>query len=59
MKSDNLHESVLVNEVVEALHIEKARKYIDSTVGNGGHTLEILKAGEGFWELIWIRKCWQ
>jgi 16S rRNA (cytosine1402-N4)-methyltransferase len=44
MKSE-LHESVLVNEVVEALHIEKARKYIDATVGNGGHSLEILKGG--------------
>jgi len=45
MKNDNLHESVLVGEVVEALHIEKARKYIDATVGNGGHTLAILESG--------------
>jgi len=44
MKSE-VHESVLVNEVVEALHIEKTRKYIDATVGNGGHALEILKEG--------------
>ena len=41
----NYHESVLLGEVVEALHIEKTRKYIDATVGNGGHTLEILKQG--------------
>ena len=27
------------------MHIEKARKYIDATVGNGGHALEILKEG--------------
>ena len=51
MKSE-LHESVLVQEVLQALHIsnksehfEKARKYIDATVGNGGHALEILKKG--------------
>jgi 16S rRNA (cytosine1402-N4)-methyltransferase len=42
---NNYHESVLVKETVEALHIEKARKYIDATVGNGGHSLEILKEG--------------
>jgi 16S rRNA (cytosine1402-N4)-methyltransferase len=42
---NNLHESVLTKEVIEALHIEKAHKYIDATVGNGGHTLQILKEG--------------
>jgi len=41
----NLHESVLVKEVLEALHIKKTGKYIDATLGNGGHTLEILKSG--------------
>jgi 16S rRNA (cytosine1402-N4)-methyltransferase len=45
MRNNNYHESVLVKEVLEALHVEKARKYIDATVGNGGHTLEILKNG--------------
>jgi len=40
-----LHESIMVREAVEALHIEKARKYIDATVGNGGHALEILGRG--------------
>jgi 16S rRNA (cytosine1402-N4)-methyltransferase len=41
----NLHESVLVEEVIGALHIEKGHKYIDCTEGNGGHTLEILRLG--------------
>lgn len=36
---------MLVKEVVEALHINKAHKYIDCTTGNGGHALEILKMG--------------
>lgn len=42
---DNLHESVLIKETVEALHIEKDGKYIDATLGNAGHSLEILKSG--------------
>lgn len=42
---NNYHETVLVKEVVEALHIQKGGKYIDATLGNGGHTLEILKLG--------------
>lgn len=42
---NNLHESVLIKETVEALHIEKDGKYIDATLGNAGHSLEILKNG--------------
>jgi 16S rRNA (cytosine1402-N4)-methyltransferase len=45
MNNDAYHESVLVSEVIESLHIEKTRKYIDATLGNGGHALEILKRG--------------
>ncbi len=41
----NYHETVLVNEVIEALHIKNQANYIDATLGNGGHTLEILKLG--------------
>lgn len=39
------HETVLIDEVVDALHIEKGGKYIDATLGNAGHTLEIAKLG--------------
>lgn len=39
------HETVLTKETVEALHIEKGGKYIDATLGNAGHSLEILKFG--------------
>lgn len=43
--ANNYHESVLVREVVEGLHIKSGHKYIDATLGNGGHTLEILGLG--------------
>ena len=43
--NDKYHETVLVEEVVSALHIEKGKKYIDATLGNAGHTLEILGKG--------------
>ena len=36
---------MLVDEIIEVLHIEKTRKYIDATLGSGGHTLEIVKRG--------------
>lgn len=49
---DNFHETVLVKEVVESLHITKSAKpglpagrYIDATLGNGGHSIEILELG--------------
>lgn len=45
MKKGNYHESVMVEEVVGALHIEKKGKYIDATAGNGGHMLAILEKG--------------
>lgn len=41
----NYHESVLVNEVVEGLHVKKASKYIDATLGSAGHCLAIVKKG--------------
>ncbi len=39
------HETVLTNEVVEGLHIQKGAKYIDCTAGNGGHMEAILEKG--------------
>lgn len=45
MKNDNYHESVMVQEVIEALHIKNQALYIDATLGTGGHTLEISKLG--------------
>lgn len=45
MISGNYHESVMIGEVIENLHINTGSQYIDATLGTGGHALEILKAG--------------
>ena len=39
------HNSVLLREVIESLGVEKEEWYIDCTLGDGGHSLEILKRG--------------
>ena len=39
------HRSVLLKEVIENLKVEKGKRYIDATIGGGGHTFEILKRG--------------
>ena len=37
------HKSVLLNEVIEYLNLKQGGKYIDATVGYGGHSSYILK----------------
>jgi len=39
------HKSVLLKETIEALKIKRDGKYIDATLGLGGHSLEICKRG--------------
>lgn len=39
------HKPVLINEVLHFLDVSPGRKYIDATVGGGGHTEAILKLG--------------
>ncbi len=39
------HEPVLLKEALQELKVEKGKKYIDATLGDGGHTLEVLKKG--------------
>ncbi|KKU30224.1 MAG: Ribosomal RNA small subunit methyltransferase H [candidate division WWE3 bacterium GW2011_GWA1_46_21] len=39
------HTPVLLQEVLEYLNVQKGEKYIDCTLGDGGHTLEILRRG--------------
>lgn len=47
MSSEPIHKSVLVEEVLDALHIQSLEKgkFIDATLGFGGHTIEILRHG--------------
>lgn len=42
---EGYHKSVLLREVIEALGVEKGKWYIDGTLGDGGHSLEILRLG--------------
>lgn len=39
------HKSVLLQEVLTALHVQKDKKYIDATLGGAGHSSEIAKLG--------------
>ena len=40
------HEPVMVDEVVRALNVRPGGRYVDCTVGGGGHALAILQAAE-------------
>lgn len=42
---DTFHRSVLLKETIELLQINKGKRYIDATLGGGGHTFEILRLG--------------
>jgi 16S rRNA (cytosine1402-N4)-methyltransferase len=39
------HDPVLKKELIAHLNVQKGKKYIDATLGDGGHTIEILKQG--------------
>jgi len=41
----NFHKSVLLKEIIQGLRVEKGKKYIDATLGGGGHSFEILRLG--------------
>ncbi len=42
---NNFHTPVLLKETVDLLQVKKGEKYIDATLGGGGHTEEILRLG--------------
>ena len=37
------HKSVLLNEVVDALQVKSGKRYVDCTLGLGGHASAILE----------------
>lgn len=39
------HKPVLLKEVIENLDVKEGKSYIDATLGDAGHTLEILRLG--------------
>lgn len=39
------HKSVLLNETIDLLGVKKGKKYIDATLGGGGHARRILELG--------------
>lgn len=39
------HKPVLLREVIKALDVKRGKWYLDCTLGDGGHSLEILKLG--------------
>lgn len=45
MANSSRHVPVLLKETIDLLNIKKGKKYIDATLGGGGHTAEILKRG--------------
>ncbi|MBI2600904.1 16S rRNA (cytosine(1402)-N(4))-methyltransferase RsmH [Candidatus Daviesbacteria bacterium] len=42
---EGYHKSVLLSEVLEYLEVKQGRWYVDCTLGDGGHSLGILKRG--------------
>lgn len=42
---NNYHQPVLLREVLSILNPQKGQYFLDATLGNGGHTLELLKTG--------------
>lgn len=42
---EGFHKPVLLKEAIEFLNVKPGKKYIDATVGGGGHTAAILRKG--------------
>jgi 16S rRNA (cytosine1402-N4)-methyltransferase len=41
---ERIHKPVLLKEVIEYLNVGKNKNYVDCTIGEGGHAIEILKS---------------
>jgi len=53
MKNEPKHEPVLLKEVVGMMNISPGGKYIDATLGFGGHTKALLKQGANVLSIEW------
>jgi len=42
---EGYHRSVLLGEAIEALEVKRDKWYLDCTLGDGGHSIEIIKRG--------------
>jgi len=49
----NYHIPVLLKEVIDLLKVESEKKYIDATLGGGGHSEEIIKRGGSLLAIDW------
>lgn len=49
---NGMHIPVLLNEVIDAVHPKPGMLFVDGTVGNGGHAIEILKSMQ--WKGIFV-----
>jgi 16S rRNA (cytosine1402-N4)-methyltransferase len=45
MEMNDYHKTVLLNEAIDYLNIDKGKIYVDATLGGGGHAAEIIKRG--------------
>lgn len=52
--AEQKHIPVLLNEAVEALNVRPGRRYVDCTLGMGGHSLTILERGQSDIQLLGI-----
>lgn len=55
-KNQKIHKPVLLKEAIEYLNIKKGGKYIDATVGLGGHAEKILQKGGEVLGIDWDKE---
>lgn len=48
-----MHRSVFLEEAIRALEVKEGKRYIDATLGGGGHTSKILKLGGKVLAIEW------
>ncbi len=52
--SENIHIPVLKDEVVEFLNVREGKRYLDGTIGCGGHTIAMLDKAKGNIEVLGV-----